>query len=284
MRNHRLIAGAVFLALTVLAGCGGDEGGTPATGQSDCTPAHPGLTTVREGTLTVAAAHYPPFMLVEGTKLAGPEGDIINELVSRECLTLTAQALDHPSSIAAARSGRVDISAGNWYCTAERAKVMTLAGPQYTDQMAIISTAGAKTFSELDGKTVGLLGGSLWEEDFKQMYGENLKIYPNATAMFQDLGNNRVDAVIDSYGGAVYVNEQQGGKWKIEIPVADDRVPASKQPAQICLYGAKANEALATAFTEDIEKMRNEGVIAKLLEKYNLDPSAAETGELRLIG
>jgi polar amino acid transport system substrate-binding protein len=281
LRKFIALAGTAFLAATALAGCAVQSSGSES---ADCKPQHAGLSTVRAGTLTVSAPVFPPFVQVEGTKLSGVEGQILDEIASMECLTLTAQPLDAASVISAAQSGRVDIAAGNWYCTAERAKTMSLAGPVYGDQMGILTATGAKTFSELQGKVIGTVDGYHWNGELKSLYGADLKLYPNATAMYNDFKAGRIDAAMDSFGSAAYANQQHGGKWKIEVPVPDDRVAASVEPAQACFPVPKQNEALAKAVIEDLGKLRADGTLAKILEQNGLDASAADVSELKLIG
>jgi polar amino acid transport system substrate-binding protein len=45
----------------------------------------------------------------------------------------------------------------------------------------------------------------------------------------------------------------------------------------------KGNDALHKAVDEDIAELHQNGEIAKILVKFGLDPSAAETGAPRLI-
>ncbi len=282
MHKTTSLAGAMLLLAAALAGCSLDSASS-ATKES-CTPAHSGLSTVNKGTLSVSAATLPPFTTVEGTKLAGAEGKVLEKVAAMECLTMTAQPLDTASVITAAQNGRADVAAGNWYCTAERAKVMSLAGPIYGDQIGILSSSGAKKFSELDGKTVGTVDGYLWNAEFKTLYGAGLKIYPNSTAMISDLKAGRIDAAADSYGSATYSNAQNGGKWRLEVPEPDERVASSVNPAQVCFPVPKSNDALAKAIIEDVEKLRSSGDLAEILGTNGLDRSAAHVKELHLIG
>jgi polar amino acid transport system substrate-binding protein len=281
MRKLLTSVSGALLALTALSACGSDSDAS-ATG-GDCTPAHEGLKTVSPGTLTAATYNFPPFVKLDGTNASGVEGEILQEIASMECMTLTAQPLDTGSVISATQSGRTDIAAGNWYCTQEREDVMSLAGPVYGDQIGLISTDGSSTFDDLTGKAMGSVDGYLWNEEFKSIYGSDLKLYPNPTAMYNDLKSGRLDVAADSFGSATYANEQNGNEWQIEVPEADDRVASSQAPPQVCFPMSKDNEELYEAVTEDLEKLREDGTIADILESNELDPSAADSGELRLI-
>jgi polar amino acid transport system substrate-binding protein len=276
-------AGGALLVLTMLTGCGGGSGNDTAGGAS-CSPAHDGLRTVRQGVLTTATYNFPPFIKLDGTKVGGVEGEILAKIAQMECLDLVGQPLDTGSVVPATQNGRVDIASGNWYCTAARAKIMSLAGPVYGDQMGIISTDGAGTFDALKGKAMGTVDGYNWNEEFKKIFGSDLKIYPNPTAMYNDLKSGRLEVAADSFGSATHANGQAGNPWKIKVPRPDERVAASLEPAQVCFPMSKDNAALVDAVTQDLEALRKDGTLADILEQNGLDPSAANVGELRLIG
>ena len=282
---HKMLAGTggVALVLALLTGCGSDSG-AGATKDGSCTPAHEDLKTVRSGVLLTATYNFPPFVKLDGANVSGLEGDMLTEIAEMECLDLQAQPLDTGSVIPATQNGRVDIASGNWYCTAERAEVMKLAGPAYGDVMGLISTDGATTFDALQGKSMGTVDGYNWNEEFKSLFGSDLKIYPNPTAMYSDLKSGRLEVAADSFGSAAFANEQAGNPWKIEVPEPDERVAASLEPAQVCFPMSNDNEALVDAVIEDIETLRVDGTLADLLEQNGLDRSAADVGELRLIG
>ncbi|MDF2824906.1 MAG: hypothetical protein K0R68_2314, partial [Mycobacterium sp.] len=71
--RHTLISVAATVTLAAaLTACGSATDG--AQSAQDCTPEHPGLSTVTPGTLTVATYNFPPFLVVEGTSVAGIEG------------------------------------------------------------------------------------------------------------------------------------------------------------------------------------------------------------------
>jgi polar amino acid transport system substrate-binding protein len=281
LRKLVALTSTAFLT-AALAGCSSAPAVSPVS--NDCKPQHPGLTTVTAGQLTASTPIFPPFTQVEGGKMTGVEGEILEQVASMECLALKPQPLDTASVISSAQNGRVDIAAGNWYCTAERAKTLALAGPIYGDQMGILTKQGVGKLSELEGKVVGTVDGYHWDGEFKAIYGSELKLYPNPTALYSDFKAGRIDAAIDSYGSASYANLQNGSQWVVKVPEPDQRVAASTSPAQACFPLAKRNEALAKAVIGDIQKLRSDGTLAKILEKNGLDASAANVSKLNLIG
>ena len=281
MRKIYPLATVAIVGVATLVGCsaGGDAGTDQA---SDCTPAHGGLETVVDGTLTVATYTLPPFLVADQQKLGGLEGDILGAVAEMECLDLVGQPLDSGSVVQSVQNGRTDLAAGNWYCTAARAEVLNLAGPVYADQLAVVSTSGINSISEMEGLAVGMPDGYNWMAEFQDIFGDDLRIFPNPTAMYEDMKAGRIDALSDSFGSASYANEQNGGTWDVEVLEPDERVATSQDPGQVCFPIAKDNDALLTAVNEDVETLRDSGDLASMLEDAGLDPAADQPGELRL--
>ena len=181
-------------------------------------------------------------------------------------------------------TAKADMSAGNWYATAERANVLGLTVPVYLDQAGIFSREGFTKFSQLKGKTVGTVQGYNWVGDLQTMYGDNLKLYPTPVALEQDLAAGRVDSGVDSPGGGVYA-QKKGGYPGIKIKIADPdpKIRASVEPAQIVFLYPKSSAQFGEALSADIVSLRKSGAIAEILKSYGLDPRSADVGPARLI-
>ncbi|MBO9126242.1 MULTISPECIES: substrate-binding periplasmic protein [Rhizobium/Agrobacterium group] len=250
----------------------------------DCTPKHQ-FATVEAGTLTVAVTTYAPHSFIDDSgAMKGIDGDIAAEFAKRECLKVKAVAVDPAAAIQYVLSGQADITTGDWYRTAERAKVMSLSAPLYTDQMGIYSKEDFKKVSDLEGKQVGTVQGYLWVADLKTLLGDSLKLYPNSVNMQQDLKSGRIDVAVDGYSTGV-VAAQKGalGDIKVNVATSDDRVKASKEAAQAAFpYSLKAKE-LGVALDAGIAEMHADGTIVTILKSYGLDGTAAETGAPRLV-
>jgi polar amino acid transport system substrate-binding protein len=265
------------LASTALAACGAGSG--ESTAAKDCTPAHEGVTTIREGDLTVASYDLPPFLKVEGAKLTGIDGEILTEIAKMECLTIKPMPVDPAAVIPTVQSKRADVAAGDWYRTKDRAEVVTLSDPVYLDQMALISKEGVSAIPDLKGMKVGTVSGSLWVDDMKAYLGGGLVLYSSFPNMYQDLASGRIDVGVDGMGSGVH----SAAKGLKVVPVEPfEEVGASLQAGQTN-FPTKNNEALAKAINDDVAKLREDGTLADILKSNGLDPSAAEVGEPRLL-
>lgn len=278
--NKRLALAATLVTSTaLLSACASSGGGGSAA--EDCSPAHE-FSTMSEGKLTVSAYDLPPFTQVEGDKLVGVDGAILDEIAKMECLEVVVQSAAASAVIPAVQTGRADVAAANWYRTAERAEVVNLTDPIYTDQMALIGEDAPTEIPKLKGEKVGTVDGYLWVADLTKYMDKSLKIYNSPQNMYQDLESGRIDYAVDSFGSGVYNVKDDA----VDVVVADkfDEVAASMEGAQSCFPLPKGNDAMLKAFNEDIAELRESGRLAEILVEHDLDASAAEPGEARLIG
>jgi polar amino acid transport system substrate-binding protein len=249
---------------------------------AQCTPAHQ-VKTLVPGTLTVSTVMLPPYTIpgADGT-LSGIEGDILKKIGEMECLKINAKQVDVAAEIQYVVTGKADMTSGNWYATAERAKALGLSSPLYLDQVGIFSKEGLTKFSDLKGKSIGTIQGYLWVSDLQAMYGDNVKLYPTPVALGQDLAAGRVDVGVDSPGAAAYAQKKGGYPGlKIKVADADPKIRASVEPAQIVFLFPKANSAFGDALNADIATLQKSGFIANVLKSYGQDPRGADVGPAR---
>lgn len=264
-----------LIALTITAG--------PVLAQ-DCTPRHADLQTVEPGTLSVVATNYRPASWIENGDLQGIEGDILKEIAAMECLTLEARPVEAAAGLNYITRGRADLAAGGWYRTAARDEVLDFSAPLYLDQIAVVSRNEQTTLEALEGTTIGTVQGDLWVQPLKEIFGQNLKLFPNFTASLQDLRNGRIDANIASY--SVVANADSAGElegFTFKPLAADTRVPSTTQPSQVGFPMPEGSTALQAALAEDIAELRESGRLGEILQAYGLDAAAAETGSARLV-
>lgn len=255
-----------------------------AANAQSCTPKHQ-FTTVETGSITVGASTYAPYSLIDADgKLVGIDGDIIAAIAKMECLKVKPLVANGGSGIQYVLSRKADTTTGDWYRTAERARVVYLSAPLYVDQMAVYSKEGYDAISQMEGKVIGSTSGNLWNADMKKVFGDKLRLYQTSVDMQQDLMAGRVDLGVD--GESIGVVAQQQGQMpgiKIVTIKPDKRVAASMEAGQGTFPMTKDNEGLHKAFDEDIAELHKDGTIPTLLKKYGLDEAAATTGAPRLI-
>jgi polar amino acid transport system substrate-binding protein len=276
-----LLGAVAVLSVSVLSACSDDSADAV---DASCTPDHE-FATVEEGTLTVATYDFRPHMAVEGDKLSGVEGDLLAEFAARECLTITPQVAGGAgAAIPSVETDRADVAAGDWWRTKDREKIVSLSAPVYLDQGALVSTDGFQTIAELEGHKIGSVVGNLWNDQFADVFGDDFAVYQDPEAVFNDLAAGRIDAVIDSVGATTARFEAKPIEGAEIIPLAaDPRIPVTANPGQLNWPTSKDNPELTAALDAQIEAMREDGTIAKMLEKYGLNASAADVGEPDLL-
>ncbi|WP_295470897.1 ABC transporter substrate-binding protein [uncultured Pseudomonas sp.] len=251
---------------------------------ADCTPAHH-FDTLEKGVLKVATYVFPPYAIPgPDAQVGGVEGDILKRFAAKECLTLRASVVDTAAVVQSVITRRADVGIGDWYRTAERAKVLGLSAPTFLDVMGIISKDNLSRIDQLEGKRVGTVQGYLWVADLKKVLGDNLVLYPNPVAMAQDLSSGRIDVATDSF--AVAKTAQQKGAYagaSINVAQGDPRVKASQQPGQAAILFSKQNDALGQALSAHIQQLHADGDMRKIVSSYGLDEKITEVGAPRLI-
>jgi polar amino acid transport system substrate-binding protein len=251
---------------------------------AECQPAHQ-LKTVEPGKLTISTAQFPPFDIpsTDGS-MSGVEGEILKKIADRECLVISAQPVDFAAAIQYVTTAKADISAAQWYRTADRANIVGMTDPLYLDQLGIYSKEGYTRLSDLKGKQVGTVQGYNWTSDLQAMFKDDLKLYQSPVALSQDLQAGRVDVGLDSVATGLYAQKKGGyAGMKIRVGAPDPRVRASEMPAQVGFVYSKTNSALGTALNADIADLQKKGEIAQILKSYGLDPKGADVGPARLI-
>jgi polar amino acid transport system substrate-binding protein len=247
---------------------------------AQCTPSVK-FETVKPGVLTVAVLAYPPFDVIDSNGgYSGTDADILKVVADRACLKVEGISVDAPAALQYILSGRADVSASAWYRTAERAKVVGVSDPVYNDTVGIFSREGYKSFSQLAGKTVGSVQGYMWTADLQSTFGNNLKLYPNAVALVQDLKANRIDAGINGYvQGAIAEKKGELGNTKVFQADPDPRVKSSVHPAQCGFLYTKSNTALGNAINATIHDLQSNGKLTKILQDHGVDPVVGKVGE-----
>lgn len=280
------------LASILLAACAGSSPDAPS---EDCVPEH-SFETISDGFLTVSTYILPPFSTVKGQEvdavdgvplthggeLEGVDGEILKEFAAKECLEIQVSTTAAAAVIPAVRAGTADIGSGDWYRTAERAEIVGLSDPVYSDQMGIVSADGISDVAELQDRKVGTVLGYLFVADLRDYLGDGLVLYNSPVTMYQELKAGRIDAAIDSVGvGESYT---EGTDLQSVVAEPSEAVAASLEPAQSAFLVQQGKDDLLVAINAHIEQLRASGRLAEILEEHGLDGSAAEPGEPRLIG
>ncbi|WGX95852.1 ABC transporter substrate-binding protein [Nocardioides sp. L-11A] len=279
MKLGRTVVAATcgMLAAAALTSCGSSgEDGENTSPAAGCTPAHPDVQTLRKGELNVLVYVTPPYTVKEGSTFGGVEGQIVEQIAKLECLQLKEKAVSAAAGLASIEAGRADIVVGGIYFTEDRAKVLGLSAPMYRDGMALLSKDGLDgTLDGLAGKTVGVIQGYLWNEDFQKALGsDKVKLYQDSASLLTDVKNGRVDAAVLTSAEAGY-RAAQDSSLEVVAFQPSPQIAASASQNEVVMAMPKEKTALIAVVDDDIKTLVGDGTVASALEANGMDPSLA---------
>ncbi|WP_328783220.1 transporter substrate-binding domain-containing protein [Streptomyces canus] len=277
MRPLAVALSATLLFLgTAACGSGDDDGPKNVSAKTAA------LGTLTPGVIKVAVQPYAPYTSVQGDKIVGLDGDILNYVAKKLGLEVKPQVTDFAGMLAGVQSRRVDITVGGVAWSADRQKQGLFTDPPYYSPpaMAVRNGKTYKTVDDLENLSLGTVEGYVWVKSIQSVPGAKLHAYPDANGVFDDLGAGRVDVgFLDPL--LIIAAQKERPELKISTqyltPPTAAEVKAKPayayfQPYQTGFYLPKKATKLEQAISAQIDAMYTNGEMAKLVEKYGGDP------------
>ncbi|WP_405559179.1 transporter substrate-binding domain-containing protein [Streptomyces canus] len=277
MRPLAVALSATLLLLgTAACGSGDDDGPKNVSAKTAA------LGTLTPGVIKVAVQPYAPYTSVQGDKIVGLDGDILNYVAKKLGLEVKPQVTDFAGMLAGVQSRRVDITVGGVAWSADRQKQGLFTDPPYYSPpaMAVRNGKTYKTVDDLENLSLGTVEGYVWVKSIQSVPGAKLHAYPDANGVFDDLGAGRVDVgFLDPL--LIIAAQKERPELKISTqyltPPTAAEVKAKPayayfQPYQTGFYLPKKATKLEQAISAQIDAMYTNGEMAKLVEKYGGDP------------
>ncbi|MEE4745825.1 cystine ABC transporter substrate-binding protein [Pseudomonas alliivorans] len=220
------------------------------------------------GTLNVGLeGTYPPFSFVdESGKLTGFEVEFSEALAKELGVKAKIQPTKWDGILASLESKRLDVVVNQVTISDERKKKYDFSEP-YTISgiQALINKEktkdSIKTAQDLSGKKVGVGLGTNYEQWLKANVPTAIvKTYDDDPTKYQDLRVGRIDAILVDRLAAL----ELVAKTKDTLAVTGE--PFSRQESGIALR--KGEPELLEAINKAIDKLRADGTLAKLSQKY----------------
>ncbi|QXG33237.1 cystine ABC transporter substrate-binding protein [Pseudomonas viridiflava] len=219
------------------------------------------------GTLNVGLeGTYPPFSFVdENGKLTGFEVELSEALAKELGVKAKIQPSKWDGILAALDSKRLDVVINQVTISDERKKKYDFSEP-YTisgiQALTLKKNEGTiKTAADLEGKKVGVGLGTNYEQWLKEnVKGADIRTYDDDPTKFQDLKSGRIDAILVDRLAAL----EMVTKTRNAMAVAG--APFSRQESGIALR--KGEPELLAAIDKALDKLRADGTLAKLSQKY----------------
>jgi cystine transport system substrate-binding protein len=210
---------------------------------------------------------YPPFSFVDADgKLTGFEVEFSEALAKELGVKVKLQPTKWDGILAALESKRLDAVINQVTISDERKKKYDFSEPYTVSGIqALVLTKKAaelniKSAADLAGKKVGVGLGTNYEQWLKDNQPKAIiKTYDDDPTKFQDLRVGRIDAIlIDRLAALEYAKKAK------DTTAAGEAF--SRQEAGIALR--KGEPELLAAVNKAIDKLRADGTLKKLSEKY----------------
>jgi cystine transport system substrate-binding protein len=226
------------------------------------------LATIKKnGTLNVGLeGTYPPFSFVgEDGKLTGFEVEFSEALAKELGVKVKLSATPWAGILAALESKRLDVVVNQVTISDERKKKYDFSEPYTVSGIqALVQKKDENKFptpKDLDNKKVGVGLGTNYEQWLKEnVPGAIVKTYDDDPTKYQDLKVGRIDAILVDRLAALDLITKTKDNLAISGPAF------SRQEAGIALR--KGEPELLEALNKAIDKLRADGTLAKLSEKY----------------
>lgn len=271
-RNIMSILVALFL-IGLLAACGDSDEASSEVDEEENTTEETEETsaveTVEDGKLTFGSSGlYKPFNYedLDGNE-AGFEVDLgeeVAKVMGLEPNPIFTQ--DFGALIEEVNADRIDVIMGSLTITEERAEAVDFSEPYYTSGPLFYvhkDTDDIETFDDLDGKEVGVVADSVYEETVLENIPEDkLSTYQSDTVALQDLssGAGRLDMVLtDKIVGLVQADEND-----LEIKSVGDLIFEEKIGAAV----KKDNDELLDEVNDALEEIIENGTYEELSDKW----------------
>jgi polar amino acid transport system substrate-binding protein len=233
-----------------------------------------------EGKLTFSTFSFPPFSAVQDNKTVGPFVDIIDAVCQKIRFDCEYQSMPNRRSKQTLKDGTVN---GNFPLGWNKDRdgylwfTIPLMKTEYGFFAKADSTFEYKTLKDLEGMTVSVFGPSNTSHSLQkireQMKAQGLKpieidMHPNADGTgLKKVALGRVQLY--------YVNRDVGFHRMKQLNISGVRYSGKQKELYYFAGFAKAynDKAVIDKFNDAARKLSNEGVIAKLLEKYHVDPA-----------
>ncbi|RLQ98319.1 amino acid ABC transporter substrate-binding protein [Falsibacillus albus] len=223
-----------------------------------------GVKLVEKGKFIYATSgEYKPFSVTndDGT-MSGFDVDVAEAVAKELGLEPVQKKFKFAGIVEGVKSGRFDAAVASHTITPDRQKKVDFTTPYYYSGPQIFTRPDSdiKTVDDLKGKEVAVSKGSTYA-DIAKKYTKNIKQYDSDVVALEALSKGKHDAVITDY---LTGKEAIGSGLDLK---GQQLIERSEQAIAV----AKDNDKLKEKINKALEKLRKDGTLKKISEKYFKD-------------
>lgn len=267
---------AAVLFTAALTGCSGTPGDASGSDVSDS----------GKPQLKVATnAEFAPWETLVNGEYVGADMDIIRAIADKLGMEVVYQNMEFDSVIASLVSKKSDVAISGLTITQKRESQVDFTDPYYkaaqvlivrSDDTVFTGTTKEELDEQLKGKKIGVCGGFTGESyvkgdpdwPFEPIEGAEAVIYDNISLAVQGLKNSKIDVIVmdgPTANEAAAVAENKDAVKVIDVPLTVERYAIGVQ---------KGNTDLMNKVNGALKELQNEGKIAEILAKYDMEVPA----------
>ena len=258
------LAGTMTTLLVGLAACGG---GSDSTGGGEAEKGMSLASIQEEGVLTVGTeGTYRPFTFHEGGAgdLTGYDVEITEAVAEELGVEVRFEETQWDAIFAGLESGRFDMIANQVSINPDRLENYDFSEPYTVSEGVVVVLEGndeISSFEDLDGKTTAQSLTSNWYELAKENGAEVEAVEGWAQAV-ELLRQGRVDATVNDQLTYLDYENTQGGDTGLEVAAT------TEEAAENAFAFRKGSDDLVEAVDEALAKLRDDGTLAEISQKY----------------
>lgn len=261
--------------LLLLTGCGGDESSADSTKTAAANTGNTLQAAKEKGVLVVASSNDAPFAYLDAKNnnaFSGIDADIITEIAKR--LGIAKVEMKHvpfENLLIELNNGTVDMVTDAMYIKPERLSKAYFTNQWYREGEAVVikKDSAIKSKDDLKDKTIGGQKGMTFLETAQKWQQEGkvkeVKVFNSQAELMMAVNTGKIDACITDGIVAGYTLKQNAD---LALRILEPYEPESSGVTGAAIRFA--DKDLLTAVNDELEKMRADGTLKAIYDKYNL--------------
>ena len=270
---------SILAALLIFDGCGSNntEKSTDSSSAQNTADGNTLDKIRKSGVLVVGSSNDAPFAYIDAktNEFSGVDSDIIKEIARRLGVKkVEMKQIPFENLLISLDNGSVDMVTDAMYIKPERLQKALFTNIWYTEAEAVVvkKESDIKSKSDLKDKVIGGQKGMTFLELADKWKNDGIvkdvKVFNSQSELMMAVNTGKIDACVTDGIVAAYTLKQNSS--------LDLRILSPYEPEASGKIGAAvrfADKDLLDAVNTELEKMRNDGTLKKILEKYGLPES-----------